>query len=73
MVPGPLWDRSNATDSGGYFVATVLGPGIAGALLTRSISLTLLVGASCAIFAGLWPAVLPASSYEPMAQVATAT
>ena len=30
MVPRPLWDRSNAVDSGGFVVATVLGPGVAG-------------------------------------------
>jgi len=30
MVPRPLWDRSNAVDSGGFVAATVLGPGVAG-------------------------------------------
>jgi len=43
---------------------------IAGALLTHSVPLTLLVAASCAVVGGFWPAVLPASIYEPMAHVA---
>jgi hypothetical protein len=40
-------------------------------MLTHSIPLTLLVAAVCAVVGGFWPAVLPASSYEPVAQVAT--
>ncbi len=30
MVPRPLWDRSNAVDSGCFVIATVLGPAVAG-------------------------------------------
>jgi MFS family permease len=33
MVPRPLWERANAVDSGGYVVASIAGPGIAGVLL----------------------------------------
>ena len=53
------------------FVGSPIGASIAGALLTRSISLTLFVAACCAVIGGLWPAVLPSSSYEPVVQVAT--
>ncbi len=52
------------------FVGSPIGAAIAGALLTHSVPLTLLVAASCAVVGGFWPAVLPASIYEPMAQVA---
>jgi len=30
IVPRRLWDRANAVDSGGYVVATVVGPGLGG-------------------------------------------
>ena len=30
LVPRHLWDRANAVDSGGYVVATIVGPGMAG-------------------------------------------
>lgn len=30
IVPRHLWDRANAVDSGGYIVATIIGPGVAG-------------------------------------------
>jgi len=30
IVPRALWDRANAVDSGGYVVATVVGPGLGG-------------------------------------------
>jgi MFS family permease len=33
LVPRPMWDRANAIDSGGYVVATVVGPGLAGAIV----------------------------------------
>jgi MFS family permease len=33
MVPRPLWERANAVDSGGYVVAAIAGPGLAGVLL----------------------------------------
>jgi MFS family permease len=33
MVPRHMWDRANAVDSGGYVVATVVGPGLAGAIV----------------------------------------
>jgi MFS family permease len=33
MVPRALWERANAVDSGGYVVASIAGPGIAGVLL----------------------------------------
>jgi len=54
-------------------VGSPVGAAIAGALLTRSVKLTLLVAASCAVIGGIWPTVLPASSYEPLAQGAAAT
>jgi hypothetical protein len=53
------------------FVGSPIGAAIAGALLTHSIALTLLVAGCRAVVGGFWPAVLPASSYEPTAQVAT--
>jgi MFS family permease len=30
LVPRKLWDRANAVDSGGYVVAAIVGPGLAG-------------------------------------------
>jgi predicted MFS family arabinose efflux permease len=33
IVPRSLWDRVNAVDSGAYLVATVLGPGLGGAIV----------------------------------------
>jgi MFS family permease len=33
IVPRHLWDRANAVDSGGYVVATVIGPGLGGAMV----------------------------------------
>jgi len=68
----PLWfGRAFAVSMNLNFVGSPIGAAIAGALLTHSIPLTLLVAASCAVIGGFCPAVLPASSYEPMAQVAT--
>jgi MFS family permease len=33
IVPRGMWDRANAVDSGGYVVATVAGPGVAGVIV----------------------------------------
>ncbi|HZS16183.1 MAG TPA: MFS transporter [Candidatus Dormibacteraeota bacterium] len=33
IVPRPLWDRANASDSGAFVVATVVGPGLAGVIV----------------------------------------
>lgn len=56
VVPRPLWDRANAVDSGGFVVATVLGPALAGgavALVGPAASLALpsllLVGAAACL------------------------
>ena len=68
----PQWfGRAFAVSMNLNFVGSPIGASIAGALLTHSISLTLLVAACCAVFGGLWPAVLPSSSYEPVVQVTT--
>ena len=48
LVPSRLWDRANAVDSGGYVVATVAGPAVAGAVVA-------LVGPTAGLLA---PAVL---------------
>jgi predicted MFS family arabinose efflux permease len=67
----PMWfGRAFAVSMNLNFVGSPIGAAIAGALLTHSVPLTLLVAASCAVVGGFWPAVLPASIYEPMAQVA---
>lgn len=67
----PLWfGRAFAVSMNLNFVGSPIGAAIAGAVLTHSVPLTLLVAASCAVVGGFWPAVLPASIYEPMAQVA---
>jgi predicted MFS family arabinose efflux permease len=69
----PQWfGRAFAVSMNLNFVGSPVGAAIAGALLTRSVPLTLLVAASCAVVGGTWPTVLPASSYEPLAQGATA-
>ena len=69
----PMWfGRAFAVSMNLNFVGSPIGAAIAGAVLTHSVPLTLLVAASCAVVGGFWPAVLPASIYEPMAQV-TAT
>ncbi|MGO9583810.1 MAG: MFS transporter [Acidimicrobiales bacterium] len=68
----PSWfGRAFAVSMNLNFVGSPIGAAIAGALLTHSIALTLLVAGCCAVVGGFWPAVLPASSYEPTAQVAT--
>ena len=70
----PQWfGRAFAVSMNLNFVGSPIGASIAGALLTRSIPLTLLIAASCAVVGGFWPAVLPASNYEPVAQMATST
>ena len=69
----PQWfGRAFAVSMNLNFVGSPIGAALAGALLTRSVPLTLLVAGSCAIIGGIWPTVLPASSYEPVPQVATA-
>jgi MFS family permease len=68
----PSWfGRAFAVSMNLNFVGSPIGAAIAGALLTHSIALTLLVAGCCAVVGGFWPAVLPASSYEPTAQIAT--
>jgi MFS family permease len=47
LVPRVLWDRANAIDSGGYVVAAVMGPGLAGlsvALLGSTVGLLVPAG-----------------------------
>ena len=67
----PMWfGRAFAVSMNLNFVGSPIGAAIAGAVLTHSVPLTLLVAASCAVVGGFWPAVLPASIYEPMAHVA---
>jgi MFS family permease len=64
----PSWfGRAFAVSMNLNFVGSPIGAAIAGALLTHSIALTLLVAGCCAVVGGFWPAVLPASSYEPTA------
>ena len=68
----PEWyGRAFAVSMNLNFMGSPIGASIAGALLTHSIAVTLLVGAVCAVIGGLWPAILPASSYAPSVQVAT--
>jgi MFS family permease len=70
----PRWfGRAFAVSMNLNFVGSPIGAAIAGALLTHSVPLTLLVAASCAVIGGFWPAVLPASSYEPSVRRATTT
>jgi MFS family permease len=66
----PRWfGRAFAVSMNLNFVGSPVGAAIAGALLTRSVALTLVVAACCAAIGGFWPAVMPASSYEPPAAV----
>ena len=68
----PQWfGRAFAVSMNLNFVGSPIGASLAGALLTHSVALTLVIAASCAVVGGFWPAVLPASSYEPIGQVAT--
>jgi len=70
----PAWfGRAFAVSMNLNFAGSPIGASIAGALLTSSVALTLLVAACCALIGGVWPAVLPASSYEPVAQIATSS
>jgi len=70
----PEWfGRAFAVSMNLNFVGSPIGASIAGALLTRSIAFTLLIAALCAVIGGFWPAVMPASSYEPMAQMPATT
>jgi predicted MFS family arabinose efflux permease len=70
----PSWfGRAFAVSMNLNFVGSPIGAAVAGALLTHSVPLTLLVAASCALAGGFWPAVLPASSYEPTRQIAATT
>jgi MFS family permease len=67
----PEWfGRAFAVSMNLNFVGSPIGATVAGALLTHSIPLTLIVAAFCAVAGGFWPAVLPASSYEPPARLA---
>jgi predicted MFS family arabinose efflux permease len=67
----PSWfGRAFAVSMNLNFVGSPVGAAVAGALLTHSVALTLLVAASLALAGGFWPAVLPASNYEPVRQVA---
>jgi MFS family permease len=70
----PLWfGRAFAVSMNLNFVGSPVGAAVAGALLTHSVPITLLVAASLALAGGFWPAVLPASSYQPVGQVAATT
>lgn len=63
----PRWfGRAFAVSMNLNFTGSPIGALIAGALLSHSVAVTLLVAATCAVTGGLWPAVLPASSYEPV-------
>jgi|SRR5665213_147822 len=62
----PKWyGRAFAVSMNLNFTGFPIGSAIAGQLITRSITLTFLIAAGCAALGGLWPAVLPASHYEP--------
>ena len=66
----PQWfGRAFAVSMNLNFVGSPVGAAIAGALLTHSVPLTLLIAAFCAVVGGFWPTVLPASTYEPQPQV----
>ena len=70
----PEWfGRAFAVSMNLNFVGSPIGASIAGALLTHSITITLLVAALCAVLGGLWPAVMPASTYEPIPQIVATT
>jgi MFS family permease len=67
----PQWfGRAFAVSMNLNFVGSPIGATLAGAVLTHSIPLTLVIAAFCALAGGFWPAVLPASSYEPPARLA---
>ncbi|MDQ6847927.1 MAG: MFS transporter [Candidatus Dormibacteraeota bacterium] len=47
MVPSPLWERANAVDSGGYVVASIAGPAVAGLLVgVAAVEVALLANAA---------------------------
>lgn len=62
----PEWfGRAFAVSMNLNFVGTPIGASLAGLLLAHSVPLAFLLAAVCATVAGLWPAILPASSYAP--------
>lgn len=62
----PRWfGRAFAVSMNLNFSGFPIGSAIAGQLITHSILITFLVAAFCSALGGLWPAVLPASNYEP--------
>ena len=62
----PEWfGRAFAVSMNLNFIGSPIGAILAGLLLARSVPVTFVVAGACALLAGLWPAVLPASSYEP--------
>jgi MFS family permease len=62
----PKWyGRAFAVSMNLNFSGVPIGSAIAGQLITRSVLLTFFIAAGCAALGGLWPAVLPASHYEP--------
>jgi MFS family permease len=67
IVPRPLWDRANAVDSGGYVVATLVGPPLAGALVAAVSGAGALI-ATGAVFA---LAALVMLGFEDVAGAAT--
>jgi hypothetical protein len=63
----PRWfGRAFAVSMNLNFSGFPIGSAIAGQLITHSILITFLVAAFCSALGGLWPAVLPASNYEPV-------
>jgi MFS family permease len=67
----PQWfGRAFAVSMNLNFVGSPIGATLAGAVLTHSIPLALVIAGFCALAGGFWPAVLPASSYEPPARLA---
>ena len=54
LVPRHLWDRANAIDSGGYVVAAIMGPGLAGlAVATLGSTVGLIVPAGLLVGAAV--------------------
>jgi predicted MFS family arabinose efflux permease len=52
IVPRRMWDRANAVDSGGWVVATVVGPGLAGAMVAVVGAVYALLVPAAALIAG---------------------
>ncbi len=68
MVPRPLWERANAVDSGGYVVASIAGPAVAGLLVgVAGVQVALL--ATAALYLGGVAALLAMT--EPALERAT--